>query len=377
MINGMYNRKRRTATMRHIFPFLDKMDDDQLVAMGFDPTAVRVQMDGGDGGDASGGAGDGGDASGGAGDGGTDPAPAPRPDATTGRSPEYTVAGFSLMAKKGIKRFYNQLAKFDAFSTTYAEDFLQPGSPNVRAHLNIPVYDSTGEAEVDNYASWDDRHTGAQTSVQVELQKVDDVIELYGKDFEEGVNIDPLIEGLLSRVANKAWSLVLGKAAIGEAQGDDPDKVVTSIDLGQSQKFDFQYANQTLTESIQPRVNAMLLSSAEYGMLKKTSTESLAMDSIDCDMVAKVQGLSALGEDVYGLLVNKRGLAVGMQAPYLVPGAYGSVERVVFEGSPLPITLLSYFIPGKNCIKIVACTYVGAVVTDVTAVKPLRTYQAS
>lgn len=296
---------------------------------------------------------------------------------TTGTDSRHKLNGWSIVAKNGIDRFFDQLAPLDALSTTYSQEVVVAGHPNVKPKLEVPVYDSTGEAAVDNYTNMDNRASGGSASVEVELHKVDDVIEIYARDIERGVDPERLVNSMLSRVANTVQKVVFGKMGIGAKQGDDASKTVSALTLpaigSDDGQFNFAYANRILSESIQPRVNGLMLDSEHYGALKASDRQAFDPSDVDVDIVAKVQGLDALGSNVVGLAANQRGAAIALAAPYMMQGAYASYTQLSKDGIPAPISICTYFVPGLNCLKIWAGVYVGCTVTDVTAIKPLAT----
>lgn len=296
-------------------------------------------------------------------------------DTASGRDTAHKLNGWSVVAKQGIDRFYDQLAPLDALSVTYSQDCVVAGHPNVRPKLEVPVYDSTGDAAVDDYSNMDARSSGSSSSVEVELHKVDDVIEIYARDIERGIDPERLVNSMLSRIGNGVQKQVFRSLAIGAKQGDDDTKAIAALQVPaigpEAGKFNFAYANQVLSEAIQPRVNGIMLDSAHYGALKAADRDSFNPADVDADVVAKVQGLDALGTGVVGLLANQRGAAVALAAPYMMQGAYSSYTQLIHEGIPAPISMCTYFIPGLNCIKIWAGVYVGVSVADASAIKPL------
>lgn len=334
------------AQMVQLFPQLAQLSDGQLRSLAFNPDAVRACA--------------------------AKPAMAADADGTFGA---YALNGWQIVARDGIKRFYDQLAPLDAISTTFSDQYVVQGSPNVVPRLEVPLYDNTGTAAVDNYTNMDDRASGAMSSAEVQLHKVDDVIEIYARDIERGIDPQPLIEAALSRVANTVQSQVFKALAIGAKQADNQSKKVAGVQLpaigSENGQFNFGYANQVLSELIQPRVSGLLLNSAHYGALKADNREAFSPHDVDVDLVAKVQGLEDLGSNVVGLAVNKRGAALGMIAPYMFPEAYNSFTQLSYEGRMSPISIATYFIPGMNCLKVWVGTYVGVSVTDADAVKPL------
>lgn len=342
--------------MVHVMPWLCRAGAQELTALGFDPEAVqmaRAEYD----------------------------KMHPVQPAMTGvqipdqygRNPNYTIGGFSKVATKGIRRWYDQLCGLKVFSTKFAEDYLVAGHPGVKARLEVPLYDNLGEAHVDDYSDWTTREPGGcRSSVEVVLKKVDDVADIYARDIEHGIDIDEVVAALLSRVHNKSWNIVMSKMAIGTQQGDDEDKTISGLTLPYADPFSFAYAQQVVSECIQPRVETLLVNSSSYGALKRVNGDSLGLDALDFDTVKKVQGLSNIDASCYGVALNRRGVAVGMQAMLIMPnGGFGSVEQINLEDQPLPMTLASFPIPGKNCIRMVAATYMGVEITDVSAVKPL------
>ena len=334
------------AQLVKLFPGLASMRDNELTALSLNPDAVR------------------------------DVASKMEYSTATGTDSRHKLNGWSVVAKSGIDRFFDQLAPLDALSTTYSQDVVVAGHPNVKPKLEVPVYDSTGEGAVDDYSNMDTRASGGSASVEVVLHKVDDVIEIYARDIERGVDPERIVNSMLSRVANTVQKVVFSAMAIGAKQGDDDSKSVTALTIpaiGDADgQFNFAYANKILSESIQPRVNGLMLDSAHYGALKASDRQAFDPSDVDVDRVAKVAGLSALGDKVVGLAANQRGAAIAFAAPYMMQGAYASHTQLLKDGIPAPISICTYFVPGLNCLKVWAGVYVGCTVTDVTAIKPLQ-----
>lgn len=345
-------RDNARAQMVRFFPMLAQQSEDTLRALDLNPAAVAevaAKMEA--------------------------PEDDSNPDAVSGE--RYKLNGWAVVAKKGIKRFFNQLAPLNAFSTTYSEETEAVGDGKVLPKIEVPVYDADGEADIDNYSNIDDRASGSSSSVEVELHLIDDVAEFTTRDIQKGINMEPVIEGLLSRIANKAQKFVFSKMSVGSEQGDDPTKKITSITvpaIGEgADHFNYGYANQHLSEAIQPRVGAMLLDSEHYGALKATSRESFAPSDVDVDIVAKVQGLAALGEKAVGLLGSQKGAAVAFKAPLMFKEGYASYQQLMLDDLDIPVAVCTYFIPGLRKLKVWAGTMAGCTVTDVSAIKPLVT----
>ncbi len=334
----------KRAQMVRVVPGIAQMTRGEQMAMGFDPeavAAVAAKMEGG-------------------------LAPA------DGANPTLALNGWSVVAKEGVKRFYDQLSPLDGFSTTISQEFEVPGNPKVLPKMEVPIYDNAGSAQVDDFSSYDERDSAGMTSAEVVLHKVEDVITIFARDIERGVELQPQIDAALSRVANGVQDVIFSALAVGAAQGDDATKKVKAINIkAVGDGFGYGYANRQLTEAIQPRVHAMLFNSEYYGELKEESRDSLKPTDLDADMVMKVRGLEKLGEGCVGLLTNKRGAGIGLKAPYYMQGAYASYQQLQHEGQNSPIAVVSYYLPAKNCIKIVFGVYVGVVVTDAEAIKPL------
>ena len=350
--------ERDAAQMVHFMGWMKDANDKQLAAVGFNPEAVHAVMS-----NATNGGAPRMDGSGGS-----------TPPSTPATNPNYTTAGFSITVQEGIRRWFNQMEEFKAFSTTYSKEYLVPGRGRTQARLNVPVYDSTGSAEIDNYDDWNNRTDGGGgDTIEVVLHKVDDVITLYADQIKQGFDLNEMVASCLSRVKNKAWEYVLSKFAPGTAQADDSTKTISGIVLPATTKFSFEYAQYNLTEAIQPEVQHMMLNSESYGLLKRVNADSLGLDALDVtNRPVKVRGLEHIDENCYGLISNKRGVAVGFQAPLFMPnGGFSSWEQLSLDGKPLPIAAASYPVPNQNCIKIVVATYVGAAIADVTAIKPL------
>ena len=277
-----------------------------------------------------------------------------------------------VLASKGIKKFYDILAPLGAFSTTFAEDYVVPGRPGVLPKLEVPVYDDTDTGAEDNFGSFAERTDGGTvTGAEVELHKRDKVITIYARDIQQGVNIEQRIEAALSAIARGIQESVFSRLTVGAK--DSTGATVAAITVPSAELFDFGYANQELTEAIQPRVNAMLLASSHYGKLKKATADDLGVADLDVDLCCKVEGTAAMGEKAVGLLTNKRGAAIGLAAPYMMQGAYASYEQFTHGGQQAPISCCTWYDPNTNSIKIWLGVYVGVAITDAKAIKPLVT----
>lgn len=292
-----------------------------------------------------------------------------------GISSNHTLGGWQVVAREPIKRFYAQLASLNAFSTTYAQEYVLPGNPNVLPKLEVPIYDDSGDADIDNYDNFDTRDSGKSTSAEITLHKIDKVATIYARDIQQGINPEAIIEGLISSVAKGVQDFVFDKIKVGAAQADDSTKTIESLavpEVGNADgQFNFGYANQVLSEAIQPRVHAMLVDSAHYGAMKAANKESLTASDVDVDLVCKVQNTAKLGTGAVGVIANKRGAAVGLAAPLFMAGAYSSVEQMTHEGQNCPLSIATYYLPGINAIKVVCAVMVGVAVTDASAVKVL------
>ena len=340
-------RDKSRAKMAHVLPCIAKMSDEELATMGLNPAAVEAVM--------------------------TSTAGVPT---MHGASDGVSLSGMAVVAKRAIDRFYDLLAPIDAFSTTYAEDYVIQGQPGILPKLVVPVYDDEDGAEVDNYGSFADRtDSGTVSCAEIELHKVDKVIRIYGRDIQQGVDIEKRLEAAASAMARRVQKFVFSSMAVGTAQADDPSVKVAAITIpaigNEEGKFNFGYANQVLSENIQPRVNGMLLDSAHYGAIKAANQDSLTAADLDVDVVAKVQDADALGTGAVGLIANRRGAAVGLAAPYMVKGAYASYEQLTRGGQNVPFAVCTWYDPNLNCICIWLGTMVGVKVTDATAIKPL------
>lgn len=347
-------RDTNRAQLVHVLPCLAQMSDAELQAVGMNPAAVEAVM-----------ATPGGDV-----------------PSMHGISAGVSLTGMTVLSKKAVDRFYDILAPIDAFSTTYAEDYVVQGQPNILPKLVVPIYDDQGGAEVDNYKSFAERtDSGTVSCAEIELHKIDKVIRIYGRDIQQGVNLEKRLEAALSGIALEVQNFVLGKMAVGTAQADKPSAKVEALPvpvIGNADgQFNFGYVNQTLSEAIQPRVHGLLLDSAHYGALKAANKDSLTASDLDVDSVHKVQGAAALGETAVGLLANRRGAVVGLAAPYMIKGAYASYEQLTRGGQNIPISVCTWYEPNENCIKVWLGTMVGVAVTDASAIKVLTTTEAA
>lgn len=293
-----------------------------------------------------------------------------------GASEGVTLSGMQVVAKTAIDRFFELLAPIDAFSTTYAQEYVVQGKPGKLPKLEVPIYDDTDGAEVDNYNSFATRtDSGTVTGAEIEMHKVDKVICIYGRDIQQGVDIEKRVEAALSSIAREVQRLVFRSLAVGTAQADNAEKKVASLTVPaigtEDGAFNFGYVNQVLSEAIQPRTHAVLLDSAHFGALKASTKDSLTAGDLDVDSVHKVQDTEQLGAGVCGLIVNKRGAAIGLAAPYMLSGAYASYEQFTRGGQNVPISCCTWYEPNENCIKVWLGTLVGVAVTDADAIKPL------
>ena len=342
-------RDKSRAKMAHVLPCIAKMSDAELLSMGLNPAAVEAEMA------ATGGV-----------------------PSMHGISDGVQISGVSVLAKKAVDKFYDILAPVDVFSTTYSQDYVVQGQPNILPRLVVPIYNDIDGAEVDNYGSFADRtDSGTVSCAEIELHKIDKVICIYGRDIEQGVDLEKRLEAAASAMARRIQKFVFAGIAVGTAQADDPSTKVAALTVpaigNEEGKFNFGYANQTLSEEIQPRVHGMLVDSAHYGALKAANKDSLTAADIDVDAVHKVQDTDAFGSNAVGLIANRRGAVVGLAAPYMLKGAYASYEQLTRGGQNIPFAVCTWYEPNENCLKIWLGTMVGVAVTDATAIKVLVT----
>lgn len=334
-------RDRDRARMVEVLPCLAEMKDSELCALGLNPaavSAVKAEMSG--------------------------------QPAMAGISAGNTLTGMQVVAQKGIEKFYELLAPLEGLSTTFTQDFVVPGRKGILPKLEVPVYNDTDTGVEDNYGSFADRTDGGTvTGAEVVLHKRDKIIVITARDIQQGVDIEQRITAALSAIARGVWESVVTRLAIGTK--DASNQSVAAMEVADADVFTYAYANQTLTEAIQPRVSAMLLSSAYYGKLKPADKNGLGPADLDVDLCAKVEATNKLGENAVGLLTNKRGAAVGIAAPYMMQGAYASYEQLQHAGLNAPIGIATWFDPNENCIKVWLGTMVGVAVTDATAIKVL------
>ena len=342
-------RDQSRAKMAHVLPCIAQMSDAELLSMGLNPAAVEAEMA------ATGGV-----------------------PSMHGISDGVQISGVSVLAKKAVDKFYDILAPIDVFSTTYSQDYVVQGQPNILPKLVVPIYNDIDGAEVDNYGSFANRtDSGKVTCAEITLHKIDKVISIYGRDIEQGVDLEKRLEAAASAMARRIQKFVFAGLAVGAAQADDPSTKVEALTVpaigNEEGKFNFGYANQTLSEAIQPRVHGMLVDSAHYGALKAANKDSLTAADIDVDAVHKVQDTDAFGSNAVGLIANRRGAVVGLAAPYMLKGAYASYEQLTRGGQNIPFAVCTWYEPNENCLKIWLGTMVGVAVTDATAIKPLVT----
>lgn len=354
---GISKADMRRARVARALPCVGRMTGEQLQAMGLNPAAVDVVLKRG----VAAAADAGGDV---------------LPPSMHGVSDGVSLSGMQVYAKKAVDRFYSLLAPLDAFSTTYREDFVVMGRPGVLPRVVIPIYSDEGGCEVDNYDSFATRtDSGTVTDAEVELHKVDKVITIYGRDIEQGVDVEKRVESALNALAIDVQKVVFDHMKVGTAQGDDAAKTVAAMEIppcgAGDGAFNFGYANRVLTEVIQPRVHALLVDSEHYGQLKPADRESLTAADLDVDAVHKVQDTASLGAGVVGLLANRRGAGIGLAAPYMMPGAYASYEQFTHNGQEAPIACCTWYEPNENCLKIWFGILVGVAVTDASAIVPL------
>ena len=335
-------RDLERARMVEVLPCLAEMKESELIALGLNPSAVsavKAELGG-------------------------------KP-AMHGVSSGNTLSGMQVVAQKGVEKFFEILAPVDAFSTTFMQDYIVPGRPGVLPKLEVPVYNDTDTGAEDNYGSFADRTDGGSvTGAEVELHKRDKVITIYARDIQQGVNLEQRITAGLAAIARGIWESIISR--LGEGKTDSTGAAVSVVTVPAAELFDFGYANQELTEAIQPRVNAMLLNSAYYGKLKPADKDGLTPADLDVDLCAKVEAADKLGTGAVGLLANKRGAAVGIAAPYMMQGAYASYEQLTHGGLNVPISICTWFDPNENCIKVWMGSMVGVAITDASAIKVLK-----
>lgn len=341
-------RDKSRARLANVLPCIARMSDAELHNVGLNPAAVGAVM---------------------ASQCGAVPS-------MHGISNGVQLSGISVLAKKAVDRFYDILAPIDAFSTTYSEDYVVQGQPNILPKLVVPIYNDQDGADVDNYASFATRKdSGTVTCAEIELHKIDKVISIYGRDIQQGVDLEKRLEAAASAIARRVQKFVFAGMAVGTAQADDPSTKVEALAVpaigNEDGKFNFGYANQTLSEAIQPRVHGLLVDSAHYGALKAANKDSLTAKDLDMDAVHKVQDADAFGTGAVGLLVNRRGAVVGLAAPHMLRGAYASYEQLTRGGQNIPFAVCTWYEPNENCIKIWLGTMVGVAVTDASAIKVL------
>lgn len=342
-------RDKSRAKMAHVLPCIAKMSDAELLSMGLNPAAVEAEMA------ATGGV-----------------------PSMHGISDGVQISGVSVLAKKAVDKFYDILAPVDVFSTTYSQDYVVQGQPNILPKLVVPIYNDIDGAEVDNYGSFADRtDSGTVSCAEIELHKIDKVICIYGRDIEQGVDLEKRLEAAASAIARRIQKFVFAGMAVGTAQADDPSTKVTALTVpatgNEEGKFNFGYANQKLSIAIDPRVNGMLVNSEYYGALLAANRDSLTAADIDMDAVCKVQDTDAFGSNAVGLIANRRGAVVGLAAPYMLKGAYASYEQLTRGGQNIPFAVCTWYEPNENCLKIWLGTMVGVAVTDASAIKVLVT----
>jgi len=338
-------REKSRAQIAAVLPCVAKMSDEQLEAFGLRPAAVAAVK-----------------------------AEAAPPSMLGGTSSGVSLTGLQVVARNAVLRFQSTLAPLEAFSTTYREDFVVPGKKGQIARLTVPIYDDKGEAAVDNFDAFSTRtDTGTVSEAEIVLHKVDEVITITARDLEQGVDIAKRIDVAAGKVARSILKAVLGSMIAGTAQGDNADVTIASLTIpaigNEEGKFNFGYVNQTLTEAIQPRVNAVLLDSAHYGALKAANKDSLTAGDLDCDYCGKVDSL-ALPSGVCGFLTNRRGAGVGIVACKMLSGTR-SYEQLQVDGINTPLGVASWFDEDNNCIRVWVGTYYGVAITDAAAIKPL------
>lgn len=347
-------RDKSRAQLANVLPCIAQMSDAELHTVGLNPAAVEAVM-----------ATQGGDV-----------------PSMHGVSEGVNLTGMTVLAKKAVDRFYDILAPIDAFSTTYSEDYVVQGQPNILPKLVVPIYDDADGTDVDNYKSFAERaDSGKVTCAEIELHKIDKVITIYGRDIQQGVNLEKRLEAAASAIARRIQKFVLTQLAVGTAQADDPSVKVEALQVpatgNEDGKFNFGYANQKLSIAINPRVNGMLVNSEYYGALLAANRDSLTAKDLDMDAVHKVQDADALGAGAVGLLANRRGAVVGLAAPHMLRGAYASYEQLTRGGQNVPFAVATWYEPNENCIKVWLGTMVGVAVTDATAIKVLTAAAAA
>lgn len=341
--------EKARAQIVNVLPCLDRMSETELQDLGLRAAAVHaVRAE----------------------------AAAQRATMLGGTSAGVSLTGMQVVAQNAIKRFVEILAPLDAFSTTYRTDFVAAGNGDQIARVTVPIYDDLGEAKVDDFAAFSGRtDTGTVTEAEIVLHKVDDVITITARDLEQGVDIGKRIEVSAAKVARTLLKQVITAMAVGAAQADNAEKKIAGITVpaigAEDGQFNFGYVNQTLTEAIQPRVNAILVDAAHYGAIKPTNKDGLSPADLDCDFCAKIDSL-ALGSKCVGLVANRRGAGVGIVACKMVKG-YNSYEQIQLDGMNTPLGVCSWFDMDHNCIRIWVGTYYGVAITDASAIKPLVT----
>lgn len=277
----------------------------------------------------------------------------------------YAALNWNTVAQNGIAAYVQQrLAPLaGVFSSDISGAAVPVDNPDAMPSVTVPVYDIAEDSAQINPTNLDNLDGGACYGVSVKLDLIGAGIEVPVSAITEGYKAQEMVKGVVETVLRRAMSYVLSKVVAtgvtttGGATIDVPASVtVPTVDTG----FTPGYVNRKLTGLLESESRSLLLNSEYYAALRPDDKLSLDLRGLALDGVHEVRQVSALGDDVVGLLASKNSMAVAMRAPTLFGPAYDTVMQFVDGNTGLPLTMVQYYKPGEMTMHIKVLTAIGA-----------------
>ncbi len=279
---------------------------------------------------------------------------------------EYAALGWNVVAKESLDGFADNLFNFNkAFSCDFEGALGLPGK-NVVPKVTVTLSGVRGVDATLNPTNFETLGGGKYGAIEVGLNTIADGEDIPLSAIMDGHQYKTVVKDLIDSVALGAQKYILQRAIAaqvdvsGTAVAQFAQVTVPAL-ASDGGAWGAGWANKNLTELIQPRVDSLMVNPVYYGGLKPENDDDLKLASLDFGSVAKISGVSELGENAVGLVCSKPSMAVAMRAPLMVSGGYNMSSTILkHAGTQLPLAVMTWFIPATQTIKVVVAALVGA-----------------
>ena len=261
---------------------------------------------------------------------------------------------WKIVAEEQIETFVNLFAPLSEFAHNFSSQMVA-SRPGVTPTLQVPLIHGAGKARK-NLEDWDTTALD-ESVVEISMDRYSRPFTLSYYDFANGSLIEQKLGAVLEAVNELVWEDTLAAIA---ASG------TSALTIATQEEFGPEYAAQTISSSILPRVDALLIHPTLYSRLVPVNALSLGFGrgTYDIGQIYKITGSEHLGETAVGLAAYSQGLGIAAAPPQIATTGAIHVIEIPLSKLGFSILLKQWDIPNKEKIGVSAELCYGCKVID-------------